>query len=194
MSQDPSDGELVAMAVAGDEVAFERLYLRHAPALSRHLRRVLNDGADIEDVLQATFLQVHRSLARQDPERSFKGWLYRVAFHVTGTHLRSKRRKNWMTPASDREQSWTNGGREEEDAAKRQLAGLLAAELDKLGPDKRIAFALHELEGLGPTEIGEIVGASPQTVWARVESARKELRKHLRRALGTQELMEVEHE
>ena len=66
-------------------------------------------SADVEDVLQATFLQVHRSLHKQKPDRSFKAWVYRIAFNVTGTHLRSKRRKKWITPASDREAGWTDG-------------------------------------------------------------------------------------
>jgi RNA polymerase sigma factor (sigma-70 family) len=49
--------------------------------------------------------------------------------------------------------------------------------MEHLPPRQRIAFALHDMEGLGITEIAEIVGASPQTVWARVRSARKRLRK-----------------
>lgn len=64
-------------------------------------------------------------------------------------------------------------------AVRRELADLLYQAMDRLSPDKRIAYAMHEFEDMGVSEIARIVGASPQTVWARVESARKQIQKRL---------------
>jgi RNA polymerase sigma factor (sigma-70 family) len=47
--------------------------------------------------------------------------------------------------------------------------------LDKLGDKKRTVFVLHELEGVPPQEIAEIVGAPVLTVRTRLFYARREL-------------------
>ena len=67
----------------------------------------------------------------------------------------------------------------EERAIQTQQAARLFAAMAKLPADQRIAFALHELQQLGLREIGEMTGTSAQTVWARVQRAKKEMFKQL---------------
>jgi RNA polymerase sigma-70 factor (ECF subfamily) len=47
--------------------------------------------------------------------------------------------------------------------------------LDRLADKKRIVFVLHELEGLAPSEIAQVVGAPVLTVRTRLFYARREL-------------------
>jgi RNA polymerase sigma-70 factor (ECF subfamily) len=47
--------------------------------------------------------------------------------------------------------------------------------LGRLAEKKRIVFVLHELEGLSPTEIADIVGAPVLTIRTRLFYARREL-------------------
>jgi RNA polymerase sigma-70 factor (ECF subfamily) len=60
------DEELVARVAAGDDVALRELFGRHAPWLAARLRSVLA-AADVEDVLQETFLAVWKFLRRRGP-------------------------------------------------------------------------------------------------------------------------------
>ena len=53
------DDELIAAVAAGDDTALRELFSRHAPWLAARLRAVL-PAADVEDVLQETFLAVWR--------------------------------------------------------------------------------------------------------------------------------------
>ena len=47
--------------------------------------------------------------------------------------------------------------------------------LDRLGEKKRDVFVLHDLEGVAPAEIAQIVGAPVLTVRTRLFYARREL-------------------
>lgn len=51
------DDELIAALAAGDDTALRELFVRHAPWLAARLRAAL-PRADVEDVLQETFLAV----------------------------------------------------------------------------------------------------------------------------------------
>jgi RNA polymerase sigma-70 factor, ECF subfamily len=59
-----SDEELMAAYVTGDASAFSEIVRRYAPVLERFMRRGLYQSEDAEDLVQQTFLQVHR--ARKD--------------------------------------------------------------------------------------------------------------------------------
>ncbi|MEK7706271.1 MAG: RNA polymerase sigma factor [Myxococcota bacterium] len=177
-----SDQELVAMALRGDDVAFSRLYYRYAPRLARRLGALGRGDADTADVLQKAFLEIHRTLGRYRPDASFSAWVQAIAYRVWRTHLRGRRRRAWMVSVSP--EHFDNQHDDQDPSAaelsdRGELGRHLRRLLGELPVDKQIAYALHELEGLGVTEIGELVGASPQTIWARVSSARRALEKAL---------------
>ena len=56
------DDELIALVAAGDDAALRELFSRHAPWLAARFRAAL-PVADVEDVLQETFLAVWREAA-----------------------------------------------------------------------------------------------------------------------------------
>ncbi|MBI5509590.1 MAG: RNA polymerase sigma factor [Deltaproteobacteria bacterium] len=177
--RDVSDDELVAAALRGDDGAFKTLYFRHAPVLARRLRMVLRQPQEVEDVLQMTFLEAHRSLPRHRRDCSFAAWLSRIAYHVTGKHLRSRRRRAWLffdTEAVPRSPAPDAIASPEQAAGRRQLVDRLFAAMQRLPLKQRVALVMHDMEGLGVTEIGARVDASPQTVWARVQKARRVVR------------------
>ena len=175
-----SDASLANRAQEGDPSAFRRLYERYAPVLAPRLTRVLRHRSDVEDVLQMTFLEAHRSLRKWDRRHAFGAWLHGIAFNVTGVFLRSRRRRWWNSVQAPREEesAMASTRSSEEEVIRRQIASRLASALDALDPKKRIAFVLHDIEGMGLTEMGELVGASPQTLFARVKSAREAIRRH----------------
>lgn len=171
-----SDFALVTRALDGDPRAFELLYRRHAPTIGRRLRHLVREQEDADDLLQATFYEAHRGLARFRADASFESWLHGIAFRLVGNHIKARRRKWWQVlshaPADDTEAASTDLERQ---ADHRQQISRLYAALDTLPTDKRTAFCLYEFEGLELAEIGQLMGTSPQTIWARVESARKAL-------------------
>src|SRR5256885_17156692 len=67
------DDGLVARVARRDDTALRELFSRHAPWLAARLRGVL-PAAEVEDVLQETFLAVWRGAAGYQPQGSAGGW------------------------------------------------------------------------------------------------------------------------
>jgi len=67
------DDALIAAVAGGDDTALRELFSRHAPWLAARLRAVL-PAADVEDVLQQSFLAVWRGARRYQPEGAAGGW------------------------------------------------------------------------------------------------------------------------
>ncbi len=73
----------------------------------------------------------------------------------------------------------------EGEAARREAAKLVDRALEGLTAKKRIVFVYHELCGMGPEEIAEAVGTSPNTVRSRLHHARLEFNEAMKKLLAT---------
>jgi RNA polymerase sigma-70 factor, ECF subfamily len=84
-----NDDELIARLAGGDDTALRELFSRHAPWLAARLRVIL-PAADVEDVLQETFLAVWRGASAYQPqaEGSGGGWLWGIARRQAAMWLR----------------------------------------------------------------------------------------------------------
>lgn len=72
----------------GDAEAFAALYRRHAPRVLGYLRGHLPAGTDAEDLLQQTFLSLHRYRERYDASLPFLPWVFAIARNALIDHLR----------------------------------------------------------------------------------------------------------
>src|SRR6201985_3779935 len=81
------DDDLVARVAAGDDTALRELFGRHAPWLALRLRAVL-PAADVEDVLQETFLAAWRGAGGYRPQGACGGWLWGIARRQAAAPLR----------------------------------------------------------------------------------------------------------
>src|SRR5256884_9517935 len=81
------DDGLVARVAAGDDTALRELFSRHAPWLAARLRAVL-PAAEVEDVLQETFLAVWRGAGGYRPGGAAVGRVWGVARREASAALR----------------------------------------------------------------------------------------------------------
>ena len=74
------DLDLVAAARAGDDRAFEVLFMRYQPRIAAHVRGIVRDHGRAEDITQEVFMSAFRRL-REDDEREilFRPWIYEIA-------------------------------------------------------------------------------------------------------------------
>ena len=92
------DQELIERAQAGAPGAFEELYYAWLDRVHRHLHTIVGQDADLDDLVQQTFVQVYRRLDTYRGEASFGTWLHRLTLNVALVHLRKRRR--WFRPES----------------------------------------------------------------------------------------------
>ena len=96
--EEMDDDGLIAAVAAGDDRALRELLSRHGPWLAARLRRVL-PAAEVEDVLQETFLAVWRGATGYRPQGSAGGWLWGIARRQAALWLRRRGPAELLLPA-----------------------------------------------------------------------------------------------
>jgi RNA polymerase sigma factor (sigma-70 family) len=167
-----TDEALMTAYVAGDEAAFDELFRRYAPLLERAMRRRLPSDSDAQDVVQQTFLQLHRARFDFDASRRFRPWLFTIAFNLQRELSRSRARKPTTSLEPDAA-SCDPAVRGDVEDVHRALATL---------PDQtREVIALHWLEGLSFADVAALVGASEGAVKIRAHRGYEALREFFER-------------
>ena len=92
------DDALIAAVARRDDTALRELFSRHAPWLAARLRGVL-PAAEVEDVLQETFLAVWRGAAGYRSQGSAGGWLWGIARRQAALWLRRRGPAELLLPA-----------------------------------------------------------------------------------------------
>lgn len=171
-----ADDDVVTRASRGDREAFRSLYTRHRGDVARLVHRMLGPTADVDDVVQEVFVQVHRSLKDFRGQSKFTTWLHRVTVNVVLMHRRAARSRPVLSEETPQDLTADQESvLPDEDAERRARVRAFARLLDRLPEKKRIVFVLHELEGVPPHEIATIVDAPVLTVRTRLFYARREL-------------------
>lgn len=173
------DDDAVQRCREGDRSAFALLFRRHRTDVVRLIHRMLGPGADIEDLVQEVFLQVHRSIGAFRGTSRFSTWLYRVTVNVVLMHRRALRsRPNFSLDAEEHEVV-DLAPLPDEQALRHARIRAFYRLLEKLSEKKRTVFLLHEVQGLSPSEIAHLVGAPVLTVRTRLFYARREVMEYL---------------
>jgi RNA polymerase sigma-70 factor (ECF subfamily) len=172
----PDEERLIARAAAGETSAFRLLYERYRSDVARLVYRMLGGRGDLDDVIQEVFVQVYKSLKDFRGQAKFSTWLHRVTVNVVLMHRRAARSRPVFADEPAREAAVQGYDvRPDEDAERRERVRAFGRLLDRLADKKRIVFVLHELEGISPGEIAQIVGAPVLTVRTRLFYARREI-------------------
>src|SRR5690554_4619808 len=82
------------------DFAFGQMVSKYQERLYWHIRKILLNHEDTDDVLQNTFLKVWKNIDNFREESSLFTWLYRIATNEAITFLNSKKRRN-LLPLND---------------------------------------------------------------------------------------------
>jgi len=147
-----------------------QVFDEHARYVWRVLRHLGVPDAELDDLCQEVFLVVHRQLPSFEARSKLSTWLYGICVR-TASDYRRRARVRYERTAADPGASLVASRGLEPDArfgAKNELLQLLA----QLDEDKRTVLVLYEIEGLGMSEVAEIVGCPVQTAYSRLHAAR----------------------
>ena len=168
--------------VAGDRRAFERLFALLAPRVHGFFVRCFGSTDVADDLLQTTFLKLHRARASYSLDRPLKPWLFTIAAGVRRDELRRRYRLPPHVGELELEQAEAlQSGRVPlpDTSAGTQIDAVRAA-VNHLPESQRTVLHLHLHEELTFEEIAEALGTSPGAVRVRASRAYERLRKSLR--------------
>ena len=165
--EDQSLRALMIRYQLGEMEAFEELYLRTLRMIRGYVAALTPDRDRVSDLVQETYLQVHRARETYDPAFPVKPWLLGIVRHVRLTD-----RRRWWRRLS-REVVGLEGVPEVPIPAEMESLAdhdALARALASLPADWREAIVLHHVYGLSFREVGGVVGVSE--VGARIRACR----------------------
>ncbi len=180
-----TDVAAVAQARAGDCDAFRLLVDRHSRKVFRLAYRLTGNETDAEDVVQESFMRAYRSLSTFDERAIFSSWLYRIATNCALDMLRLRKVRN-VQPLEGRSDEQGDYDRfaatapgPERLAISSELQTRIAAAMELLTPQERVAFTLRHFEGQTIDEISwtlEVsVNATKHAVFRAVQKMRQAL-------------------
>jgi len=170
-----TDEDLMAAYVAGDQAAFRALFDRYASLLYALARRRVASDADARDVVQQTFLQLHRARNDFRPGATLRPWVYTIALNlVRERHRRAGRRKESPLDAEHAAEPAVapDPGLGEGDHEQKRVRAALA----RLPDAQREVIELHWLEDRPFQEVARLVGASLSAVKVRAHRGYERLR------------------
>ncbi|MCG5051984.1 MAG: sigma-70 family RNA polymerase sigma factor [Myxococcales bacterium] len=176
---------LMAAYVAGDGGAFDRLFAALAPRVYGFFMRTFNNQAIAHDLMQTTFLKVHRARKDYQSDRPLRPWLFAIAARVRVDELRKRvpgqtelLEDESLDAESPLHAEPTVSPEEHLDAQARQRK--VQEALAALPESQRAIVHLHRFEGLSFAEIATALGTSEGAVKLRAFRAYERLRKQLR--------------
>jgi RNA polymerase sigma-70 factor (ECF subfamily) len=172
----------------GDPRAFERLLVRHAPAVHDVARRMLRDVHEAEDVVQHAFANAWRALDRFDEARPFRHWILRIATNLCRNRWQARRRRPGDRasgrPADD-EASFPEpvapAPEEEASEETEEARARVRRAIEALPERYRLVVVLRYVHDLSIEAIAEVTGHPPATVKTHLHRARAVLRERLER-------------
>ncbi|MEH7123565.1 sigma-70 family RNA polymerase sigma factor [Bacillus sp. JJ1773] len=83
---------LIERILSDDKQAYNELYERTIPDIYKTTRFLIEDKADVDDLVQEIYIQLFKSLKKYDTNRPFKSWYMGIVMK----QIQSYRRKRWM--------------------------------------------------------------------------------------------------
>jgi RNA polymerase sigma-70 factor (ECF subfamily) len=190
------DAALVDRLRRREEGAAEALVMTYGDKVYRLAIRVTGNRADAEEVVQDVLWTATRKIDAFRGASAFGSWIYRITANAAIQKRRGLRHRRgevpWedVTPTFDELGQFTRpvldwSASMADPAVQADVRSVLGVAVDELPPDHRVAFLLHDVEGLSNPEIALALDVTLEAVKSRVHRARLFLRDRLSHRLHT---------
>lgn len=167
---------LLEAARRGEPDAFMKLLAPERPRLETLAYRLLDDQADIADVLQDVYLSAYRALPAYRGDARLATWLYRITYNACLRHQARRPDAADLEPGEERPAP---------DHATAVAARLdLAAALAELPIEQRALVLMVDRDGFDYAAAAEALSIPLGTVSSRLAAARAKLRRALSPGAG----------
>jgi RNA polymerase sigma-70 factor, ECF subfamily len=180
-----TDTALLQQAQVGDYDAFDALHECLRPAIRRFVVRLIGECAEVDDIVQMTFIALYRNLTRINPPETLRPYVYKIARNQCIDELR----RQGCYAAEELEDEFTSSGVRvsftdaqpaPEDAVHWMLVQMEVMHMiDELPEHHRQTLILYAEQNLSIKEIALTMDVSEGTVKSRLHHARKKLKARL---------------
>ncbi len=176
-----SDSELLIQFrnVATKDRAYTAIIRRYQEKLYWHIRRMVVDHDDANDVLQNVFIRVWKGLENFREDSQLYTWLYRVATNECLTFLENQKKRTSVS-LSDVEEGLSNKVRADENFDGNKLEWKLQLAMQQLPEKQRIVFGLRYYDEMPYEEMSRVLETSEGALKASYHHAVKKIEDYIR--------------
>lgn len=160
------------------EAAFRELLQLYKERLYWHIRKIVINHNDADDVLQNTFIKVYRSIDKFKGESKLFSWLYRIATNESITHLNKNAKRLQITNEEQQNKAINNLAADvyfEGDEIQIQLQKAIAS----LPHKQQLVFNMKYFDELKYKDMAEILETSEGALKASYHIAVKKIESFL---------------
>jgi len=158
--------------------AFNLLMRKYQQRLYWHIRRIVIDHDDANDIVQNVFIKVWKALVNFREDSQLYTWLYRIATNESISFLNSKK-KRFFIPIGDVEHELSGNLSNDHNFNGDQIMMKLQQAVLKLPTQQRIIFNMKYFDGLKYEEIAVILKLTTGALKASYHHAVKKIEKQL---------------
>jgi RNA polymerase sigma factor (sigma-70 family) len=165
--------------VESRDMAFKALVVQYQQRLYYHIRRMVLDHDDANDVLQNTFIKVWKGLENFREESQLYTWLYRIATNECLTFLASQKRK-FAFSLDDMENHLANKLQSDKYFDGNQLEMKLQKAMLTLPEKQKLVFNLRYYDEMPYEEMSKVLGTSEGALKASYHHAVKKIEAYVK--------------
>lgn len=156
------------------ESGFTSIIKKYQEKLYWHIRRMVVDHDDANDVLQNVFIKVWNGLGNFREDSRLYTWLYKIATNESLSFIEQKKKKAAI-PLGDVEEGLSNTVRADKDFNAAKLEWKLQLAIQKLPEKQRLVFNLRYYDEMPYSEISQILETSEGALKASYHHAAKKI-------------------
>ncbi|PWK26493.1 RNA polymerase sigma-70 factor (ECF subfamily) [Arcicella aurantiaca] len=176
-----TDSEILAKFAVTEtrNFAFNQLVRIYQQKLYWHIRKMVIDHDDADDLTQETFIKAWKGLENFKGESQLFTWLYRIATNECLNHLAKKKRRFFL-PINDITEELSNKLEDSDMISGDEIQLKLQKALLTLPDKQRLVFNMKYYDEMKYEEIAEITGTSVGALKASYHLAVKKVEEHLK--------------
>ncbi len=180
-ANDTTDDQILSLCQEKTKIeqGFKLLMLKYQERLYWHIRRMVSEHDDANDVIQNTFIKVYKSIHKFEGKSKLYTWLYRIATNEAITFLNKKKRKS--TASLDNEEHNLNNQLKADDYFDGdEIQRKLQEALNQLPEKQKAVFNLRYFEEMSYAEMSEVLETSVGSLKASYHHAVKKIEVYLK--------------
>ncbi len=154
--------------------AFSLLVNKYKQQIYFHIRRIVINHDDADDITQNTFIKIFENLHKFREDSKLYTWIYRIATNEALGHLKSKRNRFFL-PFIDVESQLSNSLKETDFFTGDEIQLKLQQAILKLPEKQRLVFNMRYYEEMKYDQMSEILGTSVGALKASYHIAVKKI-------------------
>ena len=176
MTPQPDDQELLFSFKdpATREQAFTSIIKKYQEKLYWHIRRMVVDHDDTNDVLQNMFIKVWKGLENFREDSQLYTWLYRIATNESLTFLGQQKKRN-LVSLNDVENGLSNKLKSDSHFDANKLEWKLQLGIQNLPEKQRLVFNLRYYDEMPYEEMSRVLDTSEGALKASYHHAAKKI-------------------